>query len=583
MGNKNKFINPYNFIPLSSKCTRHKSEDKKNYTGYIQCELETYTPLIMIDPSICKLKKEHKVYSQTYMIDNIPFIPGSELRGMIRSKFETLTNSCMSSSNPNLPFYGRYNGNMRRPGLLDFSNPKEIKLYECKMYKVFGNIQGKVSGDKIKFNINEKKQIEINENGSYEGYLKIGEEFREKNAIHIFVCSKLIGNIDNADNFREMYNEIHEIYFNNLKKRNHKSYTESLYRPVWFEKRSKDNYVYFSFGQNGQTKYQRHFKDLIEPSYLPCDDINQLCEACTLFGTVNKDKNIASSSKIRVGDARAVLISDTDKYFIDEGVITLSELASPKYTNPEFYLIQYKKNGVANLKPKLQWNVDFQSRFNMNKAQMIPFEDGQVKIRGRKEYWHFKPKLSDFPKLNDPHNKQKKKRNVSVQPIKENIKYEFKVYFNDITEEQLEHLNMAICLENDSRFMHKLGLGKPLGFGSVKVRTKEIKCREIEYKDGKLKYIMKPYYPKFSKIKECFSSLDKTQYKAIEKMYNFDYLTDRVKIDYPRNYPKNHPKGNIYEWFRDNKKYKKILPFSDKEYDALIQHGFKEIGGKGKK
>mgnify|MGYP007025280643 CR=1 FL=1 len=48
--------------------------------------------------------------------------------------------------------------------------------------------------------------------------------------------------------------------------------------------------------------------------------------------------------------------------------------------------------------------------------------------------------------------------------------------------------------------MHKLGLGKPLGFGSVKVRTKEIKCREIEYKDGKLKYIMKPYYPKSSKF-----------------------------------------------------------------------------------
>ena len=52
-----KFINPYNFIPLGDKC--HKTTYQKgDYTGYIECILETKTPLI-IDRKSTRLNSSH--------------------------------------------------------------------------------------------------------------------------------------------------------------------------------------------------------------------------------------------------------------------------------------------------------------------------------------------------------------------------------------------------------------------------------------------------------------------------------------------------------------------------------------------
>lgn len=93
----------------------------------------------MIDSSIKKEEQlengKHICYPKSFTIDNRPAIPGSELRGMIRNVFETVTQSCLVNTDSKIQFSGRYAGNMLQPGLLVYENGK-CSLYECEKYLV---------------------------------------------------------------------------------------------------------------------------------------------------------------------------------------------------------------------------------------------------------------------------------------------------------------------------------------------------------------------------------------------------------------------------------------------------------------
>lgn len=115
-----RFINPYNFISLSGKPNREQEiEAEKKYTGSITYSLTTKSSLFIPNTSSNKAfsytpnkendpRNEHELYdffsynsldkNKTYDGECFePVIPGSEVRGMIRSIYETLTNSCLSS------------------------------------------------------------------------------------------------------------------------------------------------------------------------------------------------------------------------------------------------------------------------------------------------------------------------------------------------------------------------------------------------------------------------------------------------------------------------------------------------------
>ncbi|QTA90448.1 type III-E CRISPR-associated gRAMP effector Cas7-11e [Desulfonema magnum] len=93
---------PHYFLPFGKKVLREKTppshacidenEDSELYSGKIVCTLETRTPLIIPDSEF--QGEEHKSYD-FFNLNGELCIPGSEIRGMISSVFEALTNSCM--------------------------------------------------------------------------------------------------------------------------------------------------------------------------------------------------------------------------------------------------------------------------------------------------------------------------------------------------------------------------------------------------------------------------------------------------------------------------------------------------------
>lgn len=565
-----RFINPYNFIPLSSECKKTPYQ-KGNYTGYIDCTLETKSPLIMIDSSIQKKNPvkggDHIVYPETFKIGQVPAIPGSELRGMIRNMYEVLTDSCLAHADYKKSFISRYDGNMLKAGVLVYENGK-CELYECDKYiindmNIIHQLKSKPAGSLIQFTKGEvrlrgkkptKAAVEIY-TGNLKGYLRKGEPLGRKLYYHLFVKTNKKVNTEGID-LDTLYEESCQMYFENLE-RKHINETHGNVRPVWYEK--VDDRIYLSLGQNGQTRYYRKLDQLIPPSYQPCHDQEHVCEACQVFGTINNQFMLPS--RVRISDA--LLENSRNDYYATPKPIVLEELASPKSQNALFYMKLYEDGELLDYSTDMFWNVDFKSKFNPKKNATTPLEDGEIQIRGRKFYWHFQPK---------PHtNVEKTKRNVSVRPLKKNLKYKFKVYFDNLTQEQLEHLCFSISLGNDTDYAQKLGLGKPLGYGSVKIKTDQVIYKEVSPQTWN--YQLKTYQPHMT-MKEILSSMSEEQRYAIPQMLDLYFIKEPIVA-----YPKNNENGKIFEWFQMNKKQrdeKKVLPFADYGYDYIVQKGYKE-------
>ena len=101
-----RFLNPYNFVRLLGKprpenhvlgnCPPPPHDRFVGLTGRITCQISAVTPLFISDShAIWEDANGHKTY-RFFQVDSQPAIPASSLRGMVRSVFEAVTNSCFS-------------------------------------------------------------------------------------------------------------------------------------------------------------------------------------------------------------------------------------------------------------------------------------------------------------------------------------------------------------------------------------------------------------------------------------------------------------------------------------------------------
>lgn len=103
---KYRFLNPYNFVRFLGKprpenhvlgnCPPPPHDRYVGLTGRITCTVEAVTPLFISDSHAIRGKDgEHRTY-RFFQLDGKPALPASSLRGMVRSVFETVTNSCFA-------------------------------------------------------------------------------------------------------------------------------------------------------------------------------------------------------------------------------------------------------------------------------------------------------------------------------------------------------------------------------------------------------------------------------------------------------------------------------------------------------
>jgi CRISPR/Cas system CSM-associated protein Csm3 (group 7 of RAMP superfamily) len=153
-----------------------------------------------------------------------------------------------------------------------------------------------------------------------------------------------------------------------------------------------------------------------------CEHAEYLCPTCRVFGWLSRSTPFLG--KVGLSDAQPVGSVDVEW-------LTIEALMEPKPRHRVWY------------------------------------EDPQQRgvMRGRKFYYH-RP-------LGPRTTSERNRYNKTIEAIKPGAAFEFKVDYNNLTDDELALLVFALVLEEG--MCHKVGMGKPVGLGSAKI---EIVCGE---------------------------------------------------------------------------------------------------------
>lgn len=614
------FLNCYNFIPLPSKDCQREPVKKGNLSGSIHCSIIPKTDIFIPNTSneTCKpndntgdLVREFFSYTQLennyLMTENNPpphpVIPGSEIRGMIRSMYEAFTSSCMSAldfekplslrvSSPFQPAILKYeNGSWKLYGATKYAIPQSPKslLFAktddkgCKYItdhngtpiysyeKVFFTSRSTKNGTKIVTSVNDEQVSE--------GYLVIGEPFMNKHNEFIFaINSNLLLSSDQEVivNAIERYNSIIRDFYRDSKinktalaVRNPSDFyagreidlnpqNDSVI-PVWYHKtkdKSNNTYTYLSPACIGREIFINDFLKFTH-TYEPCSG-EEICPCCRLFGMIGK--NFSLGSRLRFSDALF-----TGHIPLYSPITTLKELSGPKPTSMEVY---------THIKDTTQitgyggfWDYDI---YTPDANTILPASE-YIQINGRKMYYHHPYCSNSKYYAYTPENliSRNRKRLVTVRPLKgtEENKFEFDIFFEHITENELKMLLIVTSLLfNDSDYCYKIGMGKPIGLGSIKIKVEEVRIRSIELSEKNITYRYEltkdydAYYKYDSSSKQSSESavrdflkqekVIQSVFREIQKMTYF-YYTDK---DHRPKYPTPRDSDLIFQWFSNNRK-----------------------------
>ena len=170
------------------------------------------------------------------------------------------------------------------------------------------------------------------------------------------------------------------------------------------------------------------YRGAISPDFRTCTQLAHLCPACRLFGMVSNQSHVLG--KVSFSDGRT-----EPGRFVAAAPIVLKPLMEPKPRHAAFYL-----------------------------------PDG--KIAGRKFYFHH-----DHAPKTAIQATQYTKTVIPLEGLDDQQNprtlFEFDVTFTNLTDEEYSLLAFALILTDDMR--HKVGGGKPLGLGTVRIEVTSLR------------------------------------------------------------------------------------------------------------
>ncbi len=573
MSEDDRFLNPYNFvryltegkeddrpeIKLLGRCAPPPHDRFVGLTGRIECELEAVTPIFVSNSEfVYKDSREHKSYEFFKLMDKNGqknfAIPSTTLRGILRSVFEAATNSCFSI------FDGGVLGKRERPENYDrttnliagliLETPKskdrpgqvkEMTSYQLP-HRDFPRYRNmfQLNGTKILVKITNRKVIDVkefneeNSEGYVEGYLKTSDKGipgqTQKRNEYVFVDH------GSSTNYELSYDTYQNYIIANRNNRQDDTKYPKPGHTIWFRPEKNQKKVKeFGYAQIYRKPFSKSIGELLPEEFHPCTDYDNLCQACRVFGWVYQnppkdlEKKVAYAGRVKISHAKITENEDPPLEF------TLAILSIPKPTTAYFYLL---RNGKE----------EFSVKYDTDKAQ----------LRGRKFYRH-----------QEEAEKQEYKREVKDQQnrtirdaLKSGAKFQFTVEFDNLAPVELGALLWAIKLEDG--MYHKLGLAKPLGFGSVKIsilsiRKLDIKERYSSYAKEVLKEIPDEKTTEWiDSFKQAMRDKYGKPFEELDNIQDLKAILSKPPSDLYVNYPRTLKPGRNFEWFQQNEKYGKI-------------------------
>lgn len=481
-------IAPYNFIPLNERVVEAQDIPEFNkyhsdrVSGYIDLVITTKTPIY-----IRRDKNESEFFS---IVDGLPIIPGSSLRGMVRNLVEIVSFGKFGIFDKEKRLYYRAVGdtsslgNKYRDYLSDKSDKYNYKfsagvlvkkdskyiIYPSKfingtqIYKLdFRDLPNELQNEKpytfkeVYFKPEEIKEYEHRkQDKSYQlKYAKLKSISLQKNMEHpnkgYIIFSGLFGrkkhmhwviNEEDVSKTTIISPEVIKEYKSDINRDENydviKGADIGKRVPCFYISDNKDNIL--AFGHTGffRLPYELTIGEHV-PDNLQSNDTTDFAEA--IFG---KESKWAS----RVFFEDAFLDEAQNDIFMEETSPKI--LTSPKPTAFQLYLEQPQEENTK-LKNLKHWDNE------------------DALIRGYKLYWHRDSSDNSTKKyswneeraINDT-------QHTIIKPINRNIKFKSRICFENLTKEELGALLFALDLPENH--YHKIGMGKPLGLGSIEVK-----------------------------------------------------------------------------------------------------------------
>jgi len=627
-----RFVNPYNFVELEGKCKRQPAEryrEGERLTGFIECSLTSRTPLIIpntsndkaLHTSKTEVEQSYDFYSYTNLKHDgsgapqegfhEPVIPGSELRGVIRSVHEAAFNGCLSTVDIGRSLHRRTMkpkkaGILRRQGGEWVIEP--CKRYPLPVTPTGGTTHGKYvisretynqceEGAKVSVKINTVKNVSrvialklghVEDYGFQKGYLHKGEAFESKKYESVFVIPyvKPAPIPVDADEIKRLAKAL-EQYANpklnrHINEGNHTGY--AAYQKVFdellttngqaqllvyystYKQDAKEQATYLTPAMISKEVYRKTIGDLLKANgqYQPCTHRENVCPACSLFGMAGDKAGSSLGSRIRFSDAWHI---HEDSHH-SSGVsyknlyeqVSLPELGEPKPGAVEFYTIPPKYSKKGELSEYHKWTYDDLLVF----SKIQPLKEDEPRLRGRKFYWHHEPVKPPEAKTNSKKSDENLSMRKEVRAVKANIGFRFRVYFDQVTEKELAQLYWALTIGDggDGKYAHKIGHGKPLGYGSAQITPASASIRRIDPISGERALV--PYH---------FRTLDNnmlTSSKVLRQLQHISKFNSLISgiVSYPKVNPGTGSKGAndsaSHQWFKSNmskgSQFFKVLP-----------------------
>lgn len=608
---KKEFVNPYNFIPFLGKCHRSEKKDGE-LTGVIEYSLLTKTPLYIRETNGYQKDFETGHYSYEFYSygDNVPVVPSSSVRGMLRSVYEMLTDSCISVSG-NEQLLSKRTKESFSPGLIKRRKTDNgFDLYEaidCLMrtgenslidnwksdeehYAIKNYVQKDIyEGQKVYFNLIERigegnmkplaMEISLKENVNKQiGYIIKGEDGpdvynddgeldiqKKKHNCHIFTLPKHDRMVHKDIDIMQLKNTIATygygkyqkyVEYGNALNRFMTGADENEYFPVYYKKitdyENSDN-ILLMLSPAAITKQVNglNIRSLLG-EYASCIGKTEICEACGLFGMY--DGKQSEISRIKVTDM--FLDKPSSKCYEDYVTIDLSR--GPRLQNNEFYIKRPSDRASY-------WTYAYYLDEDGNAH--ISTED-EIGVNGRKFYWHNLDMTIEDIACDIKH-----PRNITIHPVKKDTCFKGKLYFNNITRKELLQLVYILnSLDEDvdkslyeKEYGYKLGAAKPLGLGSVALKVDEVRLRKLFIDDENENISRVDVEEKISISKQELESIfSKATLENVKLATNFTYTSGEM-ISYPK-----AEDTATHKWFKHNrimtedekptvKKYEKYL------------------------
>lgn len=388
-----RMINPYSFVNLPTKRSNAKHEEGA-LTGKIECFLYPRTHMFIPNTTNDRIFSngisEHKSYD-FYSYEDLsgeqnpscaePIIPGSSIRGEVRSLYEALSNSCLSAVDNDLILSKRL-PNPGEIGILKIENgvytlfkatkymagyrpctadnsPKRFDGKKCGAYfdkkqlsegqKVYFKPSNKKYNDKKYMPITvDEIRNDLKESDHFlEGYVLIGEPLSRKHHFTIAETKYEDGKTISKEEL-QVLERILKLYSDSDAK-HHNGYSAYKTRyeaiknsggkiPIYYKEIGSNLYLSPACISKEVYKNQLHTL-LAKGNYNPCQTVENICPACKLFGFAAQDGNAdaALPGRLRFSDARIDNKGAFDQLF-ENLKKPLKILAAPKISSTEFYL-----------------------------------------------------------------------------------------------------------------------------------------------------------------------------------------------------------------------------------------------------